>query len=72
MKRILVLMIVVALMGVMLAMSAAAAFAAPATYTCTRTSDGGGAVVVAHSDQNVKGGAVKKYEKQGYTCTRNP
>ena len=63
-KRILMLLTVVALMVVMLAMSAASAFAAMPTYTCTSPSGDITLNVIPPSDW-------KQTVKAGWTCVRN-
>ena len=59
MRRIVVLLTVVVLLMVMLAMSVAPAFAAPATFHCVL---GGGSINVAAKDAH-------DYRALGYTCT---
>ena len=60
MRRILVMMTVVALMGVMLAMSVAPAFAKKPQYSCT---DGIRTIIVDRHTANL-------LERDGATCTR--
>jgi hypothetical protein len=60
MKRILVLLTVVALMAVMMAMTIAPAFAAPKLYRCDVGTESSW-TFVAKKD-------VKSYEASGYTC----
>jgi hypothetical protein len=67
MKRILVLLSVVALMVVMLAMSVAPAFAFP-YYTCTRE----GSEPVYNVPPKYAQGSPSGYERYGYECTKNP
>ena len=69
MKRILVLLTVTALMVVMLAMSAASAFAAMPTYTCTSPPVEGQEQITLNFIPQKN---LKQTEKAGWTCVRNP
>jgi hypothetical protein len=62
MRRIVVLLTVVALMAVVLAMAVAPAFAA--TWTCTNPATGSPEIVSVRSHHI--------FVKQGWTCVRNP
>jgi hypothetical protein len=63
MRRILVLLSVVALMVVMLAMAVAPAFAKPPTYTCTL-----GSKILSGLDHKF----AHELERSGETCVKEP